>query len=208
MNRTADSENRKRIVERSRIMFMTQGISSPTMERIASQQGISKKTLYKFFPNKNALVAAVVEERIAELGEEVLRIVAKKRISLLERMNEILRVVSRQLAGLGENLIRDIYYREPKIWERVDRFRRETVLGIITKLLDEGVRAGFIRKDVDIRLIPAIFLNTISTILNPSQFLALTVPPAEAFDALIRILFGGILTGKARVRFFGKGNTP
>jgi hypothetical protein len=42
--------------------------------------------------------------------------------------------------------------------------------------------------------------------LNPSQFLTLPVPPAEAFDTLIRILFGGILTEKAKARILAKEN--
>jgi AcrR family transcriptional regulator len=204
MKRVPDKENRGKILSRSRVMFMTQGISAVTMERIAARQGISKKTLYRFFPNKNELIAAVVEDQISEMREEILEI-SRTGESLLDRMRAILRVVSERLAGLGENLIRDIYYKEPEIWERVDRFRRETVLGIITKLLDEGRRSGFIRKDVDTRLLPTIFLNALGSILSPSQFLAMPVPPAKVFDQLIHILFGGILTAEARKMFFSGG---
>ena len=115
---------------------------------------------------------------------------------------EILRTVSRQLAELGEGLIRDIYYNHPELWARIDSFRREHMFVTVEKLLGEGVKSGLIRPDIDGRLVPALFITTISSVLNPEQFVKLTVSPVEFFEAVVKILFGGILTDKARREFF------
>ena len=50
----------------------------------------------------------------------------------LHRIREILGIVSRQIAELGPILIQDLYYHEPEIWERIDKFRREHVFSIIS----------------------------------------------------------------------------
>jgi len=196
------TEKRKKILDRSRSLFLMRGVSSLTMEEIASLQGISKKTLYRYFPNKDALVSAAIEERIAEVAEKIAEIARIKDLSFLEKMREILRTVSRQMAELGEGLVRDLYYNHPDLWARIDSYRREHVFVIIEKLLGEGAKSGLIRPDIDGRLVPALFVTTISSVMNPEQFVKMTVPPVEFFEAVVKILFGGILTEKARRQFF------
>lgn len=108
--RMPDAEKRKQIIERSRALFLTRGVGALSMDEIASLQGISKKTLYRFFRNKDALLSASIEERIAEIAAEVARISADPDLPFITRLKEIFGVVSRQIAELGENLIKDIYY--------------------------------------------------------------------------------------------------
>lgn len=202
--RMPDLEKRKRILDRSRSIFMDRGVSSLSMDQIASLQGISKKTLYKFFANKAALVEEVIEERIREIASSVEAVAGNPDLPFLARLHGIFDIVSRQIAELGESFIKDVYYQEPEIWERIDTFRREHVFGIITRLFGEGIRDGFIRADIDGRLVPLMFVNTMSAVLNPAQLVKMQFPPSQLFDAFIRILFGGVLTEKARLQFFSR----
>ena len=206
--RMPDAEKRKQIIERSRALFLTRGVGALSMDEIASLQGISKKTLYRFFRNKDALLSASIEERIAEIAAEVARISADPDLPFIARLKEIFGIVSRQIAELGENLIKDIYYNEPEIWERIDRFRRERIFGVVTRLLEEGMNEGLIRNDIDGRLVPLLFVNAVSSVMTPEQFVKLPFPPAELFDAFIRILFGGVLSEKARRQFFTQEGKP
>ena len=197
-----DVEKRQKILDRSRSLFLMRGVSSLTMEEIATLQGISKKTLYRYFPNKDALVTEAIEEKIAEVARRVTGIAGIKDLSFLEKIREILRTVSRQMAELGEGLIRDLYYNHPDLWAKIDRYRQEHIFVTIEKLLGEGAKSGLIRPDIDGRLVPALFLTTISSVLNPEQFVKMTVSPVEFFEAVVKILFGGILSDKARRQFF------
>jgi AcrR family transcriptional regulator len=197
-----DDERRKEIVGRSRSLFFTRGISALSMDEIATLQGISKKTLYRFFPNKGALVATAIEERMAEVAATVSSLAIDPQRPFLDRLREILRIVSRQIGELGAILFQDLYYHEPLLWERIDRFRRERVFSVITGLFEEGMREGFIRNDIESRLVPQLFINALSFFLTPAQFVSLPLAPAELFEALIRILFGGVLTEEARRQFF------
>jgi AcrR family transcriptional regulator len=200
----ADEEKRKKILERARAQFLTRGVSSLTMGEIASLQGISKKTLYRFFPNKEALVTTAVEEKISELGAEIAAMAARRDVAFPVRLREILQIVTHQLGAIGDTLIRDLYYHEPRLWERIDGFRRDYVLAVVTRLLEEGVKTGYIRGDIDGRLVSVLFINSFSAVMNPAQFVKLPFPPSELIDAFIRILFGGILTEKAQRQFFAQ----
>jgi hypothetical protein len=69
-------------------------------------------------------------------------------------------------------------------------------------------KAGTIDRKVDCRIVPALFASTVGFILDPARLITLTVPPAEAVDAFIRTLLGGILTEKARRGFFDEEESP
>ena len=63
-------ENKDRILEKAHDLFMQYGIRSITMDEIAAQLGISKKTIYQFFTDKDAMVEAVVNEVINRNEED------------------------------------------------------------------------------------------------------------------------------------------
>ncbi len=197
-----DEQRRRMILDRSRMLFFERGVSALSMDELAALQGISKKTLYRFFPNKDALLSAVVEERIAAVAAEATRLGEHAELPWLERIRGIFRVVGSQLAQISEAMIKDLYYNRPDLWDRLDRFRREHVFAIVTRLLEEGRKKGFIRRDIDGELVPVLFVNAISAVLTPAQIVKLSFPPAKLFDAFIRILFGGILTDSTRRKFF------
>jgi len=110
-------------------------------------------------------------------------------------------VVGHQLAGIGETLMRDVYYRQPGLWEQIERFRREHVFQAVLRLFEDGAREGYFRRDIDSRLVPTLFVSAASAILTPAQVFALPVSPALVFETFITILLGGILTDEGREQF-------
>ena len=150
---TEDEEKRKKILEGSRALILREGVSSLTMGEIASRQGISKKTLYKYFSNKQQLVEETIEGKLREIAGLIDAASKDASRSFPERLGTILGIVARQLAELGETLVRDVFYREPHLWERIDTFRREHIFVAITRLFEEGIRDGWVRTDIESRLV-------------------------------------------------------
>ena len=199
-----DTEKRRLILDRSRSLFFQRGVSSLSMDDIASLQGISKKTLYRFFPNKEALVFSVLEDRIAAIAAEVGRLERDTSLPWIDRIAGIFKIVGKQISDISETTVRDIYYNHPEMWERLDRFRQERVFGIVTALLEEGRQKGFIRKDINGQLVPLLFVSAISAVMTPSQMVKFSFPPVLLFDSFVRILFGGILSDAARRTFLAQ----
>ncbi len=195
-----DELKRHKILEGTRNIFFREGISALTMDRIAALLGISKKTLYKYFSNKADLVEAAVEERIQEIAAEVRSIVEQRSLPFPRRIGLILGIVSRQLALLGDRILNDMAYREPELWQKIDRFRREQIFGAFSKLVREGVDSGYVRADIQVDLIPVLFVSSIAGVLNPPQLLSLPTPPAVIFQTVARVLMGGILTEEGRAQ--------
>lgn len=194
----ADEVKRKRILEGARTIFFREGISSLTMGDIAAKQGISKKTLYKYFASKADLVQAALEDRLSEVAGQVDAAVQDRSLAFPARMGRVLGIVGRQLSVIGDRLLNDLVYREPKLWERIDRFRREKVFAAITRLFEEGVRDGFVRTDIESRLVPELFLSSLMSTLNPAKFFVLNASPVVIFRTIMRVLMTGILTEEGR----------
>lgn len=201
-----DSAKKKKILEGARAIFLREGVSSITMEQIAARQGISKKTLYKYFSNKSQLVEEAIEEQILVITSLVDSIMQDSSQTFPQRLGRIFGIVARQLAQLGDTLIRDVFYREPRLWERIDRFRREHIFAAITRLFEEGIRDGYVRTDIE-SLAPTLFVNAANAILSPAQIFTLTASPAVVFETFIKILLGGILTEEGRTQLFS-GQPP
>jgi len=194
----SDETKKTRILDGAREIILREGITSVTMEEVASRQGISKKTLYKYFPNKTELVQAAIETRIVQIAAQVRLIVDDRQTPFPQRIGTILAVVGRQMALLGDRLLRDIAYREPELWKRIDQLRREQIFGAISDLFGQGIEDGYVRGDIEARLVPTMFAASLSAILSPPQIFELTLPPAVVFRTITRILLGGILTDQGR----------
>ena len=92
--------------------------------------------------------------KIAEIAHQVSAVAARAEVPFPLRLRNILQLLSRQIGELGEALVKDMFYHEPKLWERIDTFRREYVFSVVSKLLEEGMKDGFIRPEIDGKLVP------------------------------------------------------
>jgi len=68
---TTDTEVRERIISYAREHFMHEGFSKVTLDEIATELGMSKKTLYKYFEDKEDLLRAGIEENLRNIAREI-----------------------------------------------------------------------------------------------------------------------------------------
>jgi AcrR family transcriptional regulator len=147
--RSDAARNRRVIIQTARTLFEKRGVTSVTMEEIATESGVGKGTLYRRFPHKGFLCQALLDEPTRQFQQETLEILRQSGMSALEKLDAF-------LDGLvdftAENL--DLLYggNEPLCGaDRLERFshpaydwRRSTVLGLLRAAVHEG--------DVDERL--------------------------------------------------------
>ena len=73
----AESAARQRIITAARRHFLTHGFRGVTMDDLAAELGMSKKTLYTHFPSKTALLEAVLHDKFNSLEADVTRVTAE-----------------------------------------------------------------------------------------------------------------------------------
>ena len=159
------------ILEGARGLYMRYGIKSVTMDDVARELGISKKTLYQHVDNKEDLIKNIIQQHIAEEKECMADITTEAR-DPIEQILMIARYVLQVLRSVQPTTMFDLkkYYRE--IWQMMDQFHQEHVYRMIRANLEEGVQQGLYRDDLDPDIIAKLYVGK-TMLLTDDEFFPL-----------------------------------
>jgi AcrR family transcriptional regulator len=186
------------IVEAARRHFFSHGFRGVTMDDLAAELGISKKTLYAHFPSKTALLEAVLADKFAGVSKELERIAREHPHDFAAALHELLVGTMRELDEIKPPFVRDMRQKAPQIFKTVERRRAEMIERSFGKLFVEGQRTGMVRKDIPAKLIIEILLGAVQAVVNPAKIQELGLTPKIGFSSIIKIVLEGALTEKGR----------
>jgi hypothetical protein len=112
-------------------------------------------------------------------------------------MREFLRALAGQMARVSKVLASDVR-RMPALWRAIDRLRQDLLLGRLGRLLERMVADGIVRDDIDRRLIMELHVVLIQNLVTPHQIFRLEMSPVAMLEGVVKIVYGGILTGRGR----------
>jgi AcrR family transcriptional regulator len=194
----AEIEERERIVGKAQEKFFALGFSRVTVEELAADLGMSKKTIYKFFPSKEEILRGVVQMMMKRIEREVGEIVSSNK-PFEQKMTDLLAVVGRVWGRAGRaQLLIDMKKHAPELWKEVEQFRREHLLTKVHTMFLQAKHEGVFRNDLDTDLFMLMFLYCMEGILNPYTLSEHSFSAQEAFRSIFRVLFEGALTDEAR----------
>jgi AcrR family transcriptional regulator len=184
---------RDRILETAHEKFRRFGIRRVTMDEIARDLRVSKKTLYQFFPDKEALVRASVER----IAGKVIPIVSEafgRDGPPMERLVAAWQGFATLPRLLSAELIADIQADYPHLWKEIDA-RRHEVIGRFEKLIADGVRSGDIRPEVHPKVAMRLIVAVVEQVMVPDVLASGEFTPAEAVGTIITIVSRGMCAG-------------
>ncbi len=193
----AELEDKQRIVEVSSKRFMENGISKVTLDEIASELGMSKKTMYKFFPSKEDLLKTIVHTMMSGLRVRVEAIVNSNK-PFVEKAPELLTLIGHQISIMSKQFLFDLQRFTPELWKEIDEFRRQRILTNVRTIFVQAQEEGIFRKDLDIELFILVFTSSVQGIVNPQTLSQQSFSAAEALRGIFRIIFDGAMTEEAR----------
>lgn len=145
----------------------TKGFYRVTMDELAAEAGISKRTLYRYFRSKDEIIEATINNFMAEVAARIEEffIVHRKPEEIVAYMLEILLHVG---STIGNPLVLDdLRQHYPHLWKKIDEFRMQKAQAIIQSkfFLDEGNRS-YVR-DIDTRIVTTAVLASVRAVANP-----------------------------------------
>jgi len=194
---------RQRIIKLARERFYAIGFSKVTMDELASELGIGKRTIYQHFRSKNDLLDAVMEWQSTSIKSQTAGILQES-TDFVDRIYRMLANVGQRVSQVGKQFQDDIRKFRPDLWERVSENRKEFILGNFSKMIDEGIRQGFIRSDINKDIMVLMYLASIQMIVNPEVVAQHSFTGQEAMQSILKVYFDGILTDGAREHFHEK----
>jgi len=190
--------HRQRIVDAARAHFFSHGFRGVTMDDLAEELGISKKTLYAHFPRKFDLLEAVLAAKLAAVEATLKQVTRAHPRDFPATLRELLAGTHRELDEIKPPFVRDMRQKAPDVFKLVERRRAAIIQRYFGKFFIEGQRGGMVRKDVRAKLIIEILLAMVQSIMNPPKMEELGMMPKEGFSGILKIILEGALTSKGR----------
>ena len=181
-------------------LFGRYGIKSITMDDIARHLAISKKTIYQYFEDKNALVDAGLEVFLIQNNEDMKKL-KEESVNSIEELAKTGEHLKSKICNLNPSLMFDMRKYFPHAWKRFIEFKRTYIESFIADTLETGVKQGMFRTSINSVILARMRVEQIDMGYNPEIF------PQEVFNPLdVQMHFFdhfvyGILTEKGLIEY-------
>lgn len=168
-------ELKERIIHEARTLFLKLGIRSVSMDEIATQLGISKKTLYQHFQDKDELVDLVLEGQICNMQSET-RQTVESASNAIEEIFNTMDMMVKHSRNMNPVVIFDLQKYHFSSFQKFHAYQNDFLLNIISNNLKKGVAEQLYRSDIKIDILSKFRLETLMMGFNMEAF------PPEKFN--------------------------
>lgn len=186
-----------KILKGSEKLFMKYGIRSISMDDIARELSISKKTLYQYFVDKDELVMLVAKNHMGGVQDEFDAITTQAENAIHE-LHLIAICLKRDMEQTNPIVVRDVQKFHPKAWELMEEFRTGKMFNSVMRNLKQGIKDGHFRSDFNPRIIATLRLALIHLPFDENVFPAHQFNLAEVHSELFEHFVFGITTEKGK----------
>lgn len=185
-------------------LFHRFGIRSVSMDDIARELSISKKTIYQYFKDKDEMVTHGVEEHISREIKELGDVVESSENAILELVG-LSSCIKKNMKKVNPSMLFDLQKFHPKAWEKWLKFKNDFIKRTVLEIIRKGKEQGYFRKEVNEELMATFRIETIELTFNQYLF------PQDKWDfvevqlALMDHFLRGMMTQEG-IRFYEELN--
>jgi len=183
--------------------FFREGFNKVSMDELAKEMKISKKTIYKYFSSKNEIIAASVETLQFNLRRRLEQIIRQDSSSI----NKLIQISSTLLNiafKVSDTWLSDLRSYSPELWDNIEEFRTKTFMRVFGGILDQGKKERLIVDRPNIIVLTVMF-GGVRSVINPDFLLNNKFSATEAGKICLDIVISGILTEEGK-KIFDKTN--
>ena len=189
---------RQRILTEARRQLFAHGYTRFTMADLATELGMSKKTLYLHFRSKHAIANGVIEDIAAEIRRDAETVLRDRRLTLAEKLRGFLGGMMERLAELTPAKLRDLQRFAPDLHHRIEEVRSHNIPYIFGRFIEEGQTGGAVRDDLNVAFAVEFYLHAVQGLMQPDTQHRLHLGPADMVKNALDLFFGGLLTPAGR----------
>ncbi len=186
-----------RILVESGILFGKYGIKSMTMDALAEELGISKRTIYERFKDKDTLLLEVILYYKNQIAEESHRLIDQSD-NAIEALFRIIKLTIGQMTRMSPAFLHDFRKYHQKVFKEFSEPGEIRDFSITQKLLETGVYQEVFRDDINIDIVNQTLHTLFDLFGHNSSMVDAGFDRKEMFDHIIIPYFRGISTKKGR----------
>ena len=188
-------ELKERIIEEATQLFFQKGIKSMTMSDIASHLGISKRTLYEVFKDKEELLEICIEANSVCAKEEIENLINESE-NVIDAMMRIYAKHLGDMHKLNRSIVHDLRKYHPRLYKNLERKQKEDTNTFIP-LFEKGIKQKLLRDDVNFEILVWLLKAQFKVVIMDEDFIPTDKYSVEDFvRAIILNFMRGIATPK------------
>ncbi len=179
------------ILEHARFRIMQSGIRTFTIEKLASDLKVSKKTIYKILPSKEEFVEAVLLYHFEELFSKVQQLPDHPE-DPLRYISLTLNIILRQISLMTAATMYEIKLYYPQVWRQIEDFQA----GVVKNLLNgfkQARQMGLIRKELKLDFVTGLIMRIVQSVFQPEFFINYSYTISEMVRMFIDLIMNGMM---------------
>jgi len=188
------------ILKQVRRLYQRYGIKSVTMDDVAKHLGISKKTLYEHFTDKEDLVRNVFKfEHDHWAG--FLGAIEDKKLNAIEELFEVYKMINAMFREFNPSMEYDLRKYYPDLFIQVKEVRRKRMFESVFDNLNKGKKEGLYRKELNSKIIAKLHVFRTESFFDNDMFTQEEILSFKMFHEVFVYHLQGILNNDGRVFF-------
>lgn len=183
------------LLQKSGELFKKYGVKSYTMDDVAKELGMSKKTIYQFVENKAELVKLTMEQYLAEERTQ-LEAILKTSKNSVDEMIQMVAYFFNQVREFNPSALNDLQKYYPETWTIYNEYRFDFMLRMLTKNMEDGIEQGLYRNDLNSNTIAKIYIGTIDVLINQQFFPSKKYVFIDTYKEYLNYHLRGIVSAK------------
>jgi TetR/AcrR family transcriptional regulator, cholesterol catabolism regulator len=162
-----------KILSNAELLFMKYGVKSVTMDDLAKEMGMSKKTIYTVAKNKEELIFKTLGNHFENEMAQCCQF-SSESVNAIEELLSIAKNLIEQMRSMNPAVLYDLKKYYPKAYKVVEDYRFTFIYETIFNNLKKGIKQGLYRKDINADIIAKFYVARADVIFDTALF-----PPAN-----------------------------
>jgi len=165
----ADLETATRIKKKAHDLVMQYGIRSVSMDDIASALGVSKKTIYQYYADKDQLIEEIIKDKVAESRVSCL----KDKANAKDAVHEVflaMEMMQEMFQQMNPSVVHDMEKFHPKAHEHFVKHKYDFLYKVLIENIERGIAEGLYRPDLKFDIIVKARLENLLLSFNQQVY--------------------------------------
>lgn len=189
-------EPNERVILKSLELFSRSGIRLVTMDQIAEEVGMSKRTIYELFKDKDTLVLECLET-MHKIQIEEIQVIIANASNVIEALYRMGQHREKKKATINHLFFEDIRKLYPQLWDFIVKKSKTGVNSFTKQILTKGMNEGIFRNDINVEIVDT-FIFSMMEILHKKEIFPENTTDRDLILNIIVPYYMGISTEKGQ----------
>ncbi len=193
------SHQELKVIEVASGLFITDGVKTVTVDEIAKELGMSKKTIYHLFDTKAKLVSCCVNVVLEQKRQEI-KEVAGLGVDPISEMLELGKLNVQTFKAFSKDTLKDLKRFYPEAWELVDEFKEKDIYQHLLTNLNKGVASKDYRDNLQVKIVAHIYIGLLDSAMMQHSLMKTNISLDEVYKEHLQMHIYSICSEQGRAK--------